>query len=50
MKKIYVDCPLLEAISKNNIKMVKLLIDYTIENKIILELNEKDICGWYPLF
>jgi ankyrin repeat protein len=29
--------------------MVQLLIDYANKNKIILNLNEKNENGWYPL-
>jgi len=53
--------PLLSAISDNNIKMAKLLIDYSTEmvkllidyankKKIILELNKKNEYGCTPLF
>jgi len=41
--------PLLEAINKNNVEMVKLLLDYASKNDIIIELNEKDEDGDYPL-
>ena len=33
----------------NNIEIVKLLIEYANKNKIILELNDKDIQGHNPL-
>jgi len=32
--------PLLYGIEKNNIEIVKLLINYAIKNKIILKINE----------
>jgi len=48
-KEKYGKNPLLETIFNDNIKMVKLLIDYANKNKIILKLNEKNIIEWYPL-
>jgi len=33
--------PLLKATTKNNIELIKLLMDYANKNKIILKLNEK---------
>jgi len=41
--------PLLKATTKNNIELIKLLIDYANKNKIILELNEKDEDGYNPI-
>jgi len=35
--------PLLEAIYKNNIKIVQLLIEYALQHQIILEYDKKDI-------
>eukprot|EP00833_Pecoramyces_ruminatium_P018584 jgi/Orpsp1_1/1192616/evm.model.d7180000094637.1 len=40
--------PFLFAITKNNIEMVKLIIDYANKNNIILEINEKDKNRNYP--
>jgi len=42
--------PLLYACSKNNIEIIKLLIDHAEKNIIILDLNEKNCHGEYPLF
>ncbi|KAG4097379.1 hypothetical protein H8356DRAFT_1353928 [Neocallimastix lanati (nom. inval.)] len=41
--------PLLVAIINKNIEIVKLLIDYSNKNNIVLELNEQDYKGLYPL-
>ena len=41
---------LLRAISKNNIDIVQLLIEYALQHQIILELNEKNFFRDYPLF
>ena len=35
--------PFLEAISKNNIEIVKLLIEYATQHQIVLEYNKKNI-------
>ena len=36
-------------IKNRNTQEVKNILDYAVENKIILDLNEKDINIWYPL-
>ena len=41
--------PLLWAISNKNVEIVKLLIEYANQHQIILELNEKNKFGDYPL-
>ncbi|ORX64862.1 hypothetical protein BCR32DRAFT_272937 [Anaeromyces robustus] len=41
--------PLLQAIHFNNEECVKLLIQYANNNKILLNLNEKNKFGYYPL-
>jgi len=38
-----------DGIINHNTQNVKKILDYASKNKIILELNEKDIDGWYPL-
>jgi len=39
----------LYAISRNDIEIFKLLIEYANQHQIILELNEKNENGYYPL-
>jgi len=41
--------PLLIAIDNNNIKIVKILIEYANQHQIILDLNEKNNVGNYPI-
>jgi len=53
-KAINGDSPLLSTIKRdyynfNNTKTVKLLMDYTKENSIILDINEKHTVGNFPL-
>jgi len=38
-----------KEIRSDNTQKVKKILDYATENKIILELNEKDEYGEYPL-
>ena len=38
-----------KEIRNDNTQKVKNILDYATENKFILELNEKDKDGWYPL-
>ena len=38
--------PLLETISNNNVEMVKSLIKYSNQHKVILELNKKNNDGY----
>ncbi|KAL6631929.1 ankyrin [Neocallimastix sp. 'constans'] len=38
-----------KELNNNNIEMVKLLMNYAIENQIILNINDKDDYGRYPL-
>jgi ankyrin repeat protein len=40
---------LLNGIIRNNTQEVKNILEYSTENKIILELNKKGRDGWYPL-
>jgi len=42
----YVNYPLLEATRKDNIEIVKLLMDYANKNNIVLKINEFGI--YYP--
>jgi len=37
-----VNIHLLEAVCGNNVEMIKLLIEYTIQHQTILEMNEKN--------
>ncbi|ORY20232.1 hypothetical protein LY90DRAFT_707964, partial [Neocallimastix californiae] len=41
--------PLFNAIKNINIEMIKLIIEYAGENNIILNIDNKNVNGWYPL-
>ena len=42
-------CPLLAAIRNNSVELTKILIEYTNDKNIVLNINEKDKDGLYPL-